>query len=415
MPGPPLAAASLVRYADAVIRTALGTVPGDVVALHAEPEARDFVIALTASAYRAGARHVDVVYSDPAVRRERILGAPEAELTYVPAWHDERMTALLGDGAAVVTIYSEGSPDLFSDLDPARSALEGSRILTGWQTYLPAATAGDVRFCVTCFPTERWAAKVYPELSPDEGLARLAGDFLEFARVSPADGAGTSAWAEHVETLTRRAATLTDLALDGLHLAGPGTDLQVGLVAGTLWEAAEGLTNGGRRFCANLPTEEVFTSPDAARTSGTFACSLPLVHNGRRLDGLGGEFRDGTLVRLTAEREPDRDYFAGVLSVDPGARRLGEVALLDRTSRIGRKGRVYGSTLLDENAASHIAFGSAFATSRSPIPEGEAPGDRGLNDSKLHIDVMIGRPELEVTGLRGREEIPLIAGGDWQV
>jgi aminopeptidase len=415
MPAHPLDAAALTRYADAVIRTALGTVPGDVVALHAEPEARAFVVALTASAYRAGARHVDVLYSDPEVRRERILAAPEADLAYVPAWHDERMAALLKEEAAVVTIYSEGSGDLFSDLDPARSALEGSRILTGWQTYLPAATSGEVRFCVTCFPTAGWAAKVYPELPADEGLARLAGDFLEFARVSPADGEGTSAWAEHVETLTRRAATLTDLALDGLRLVGPGTDLEVGLVAGTVWEAAEGVTNAGRRFCANLPTEEVFTSPDASRTSGTFACTLPLVHSGRRLDGLAGEFRDGVLVRLTAEREADRDYFAGVLSIDPGAKRLGEIALLDRTSRIGRKGRVYGSTLLDENAASHMAFGSAFASSRKPLPEGEEAGDRGLNDSVLHVDVMIGRPELEVTGLRRGDRIPLIAGGDWQV
>jgi aminopeptidase len=415
MPAHALDAASLTRYADAVIRTALGTVPGDVVALHAEPEAREFVVALTASAYRAGARHVDVVYSDPRVRRERILGAPEVELGYVPGWHEARMNGLIEAGAAVVTIYSEGAGDLFSDLDPARSALEGSRILTGWQTYLPAVTGGDVRFCVTCFPTVGWAEKVYPELGTDEGLAQLASDFLEFARVSPGDGEGTSAWAEHVETLTRRAAVLTDLALDGLRLVGPGTDLRLGLASRTLWEAAEGVTNAGRRFCANLPTEEVFTSPDAARTSGTFACSLPLVHSGRRLDGLSGEFRDGTLVRLEAEREADRDYFAGVLSLDPGAKRLGEVALLDRTSRIGRKGRVYGSTLLDENAASHIAFGSAFESSRSPLPEGDGSPDESLNESGIHIDVMIGRPELEVTGLRGDDEIPLIAGGDWQI
>ena len=415
MPGHPLDPASLARYADAVVLTALGTVPGDVVALHAEPEARDFVVALTASAYRAGARHVDVVYSDPRIRRERILGAPEGELSYVPAWHRERMERLIEDGAAVVTIYTEGGGDLFSDLDPGRSALEDSRILTGWQTYLPAVGRGDMRFCVTCFPTAGWAEAVYPELPAGEALERLADDFLEFARVSPADGDGTDAWARHVESLTRRASALTELTLDGLLLRGPGTDLRVGLAAGTLWEAAEGETNAGRRFCANLPTEEVFTSPDASLTSGTFACSLPLVHSGRRLDGLGGEFRDGTLVRLTADREADRDYFAGVLSLDPGAKRLGEVALLDRSSRIGRKGRVYGSTLLDENAASHIAFGAAFASSRRPPAAGEEPGDRGLNESGLHIDVMIGRPELEVSGCRGGEEIPLIAGGDWQI
>ena len=409
----PLSSAALDRYAAAVIRTALGTIPGDVVALHAEPEGREFVVALTAAAYASGARHVDVIYADPRLRRERIVGAPEAELGYVPEWQMQRMAGLIAADAAVVTIYTEGAGDLFSDLDPARSALERSRILSGWQAYLPAVARNDVRFCVTCYPTTGWAERVYPELDPVKAMATLSHDLLEFARVSDDDA--PDAWAKHVQTLTDRARRLTELGLEGLRLRGPGTDLQVGIAPSTLWEAAEGETNAGRRFCANLPTEEVFTSPDAARTSGSFACSLPLVHNGRRLDGLAGEFRDGSLVRLEAERESDRDYFSDVLSADPGASRLGEVALLDRSSRIGRKGRVYGTTLLDENAASHIAFGSAFSSSRQPMREGERDTDQGLNESEIHIDVMIGRPELEVSGLRHGEEIPLIAGGDWQI
>src|SRR5262249_42792106 len=154
----------------------------------------------------------------------------------------------------------------------------------------------------------------------------------------------------------------------------------------------------------------VFTSPEARATSGTFRCTFPLSFRGRLIEGLRGEFAGGRLVRLEAASEADRDFLAAYIDSDKGGRRLGEVALVDAASRIGQARRVYYNTLLDENAAAHIAFGSGFGGARTEKPE------RGVNRSVTHLDVMIGNAKLEVTGIgaRGRR-IPLIRDGLWQI
>jgi len=159
-----------------------------------------------------------------------------------------------------------------------------------------------------------------------------------------------------------------------------------------------------------MPTEETFTSPDPRATSGTFRCTFPLSFRGRLIHGLRGEFSSGRLVRLEADSDDDRDFVAAYIDTDRMGRRLGEVALVDSSSRIGETGRIYYNTLLDENAAAHIAFGSGFGGTRSERPA------RGINRSVIHLDVMIGSPELEVTGFDGRgRRIPLIHEGAWRM
>jgi aminopeptidase len=159
-----------------------------------------------------------------------------------------------------------------------------------------------------------------------------------------------------------------------------------------------------------MPTEETFTSPDPRQTNGTFRCTFPLSFRGRMIHGLGGEFSNGRLVRLDADSDADRDFVAAYLDTDRGGRRLGEVALVDSASRIGQTGRIYYNTLLDENAAGHIAFGSGFGGTRAETPA------RGVNRSAIHLDVMIGGPKLEVTGFSARgRRIPLIHEGTWQI
>ena len=166
----------------------------------------------------------------------------------------------------------------------------------------------------------------------------------------------------------------------------------------------------GRRLASNMPTEEVFTSPDPRQTTGTFRCTFPLSFRGRLIHGIRGEFSKGRLVRLEADSDDDRDFLAGFIDTDKAGRRLGEVALVDASSRIGQSGRIYNNTLLDENAAAHIAFGSGFGGTRSETPA------RGINHSTIHLDVMIGGPDLEATGFNARGRgIPLIRDGAWQI
>jgi aminopeptidase len=212
-----------------------------------------------------------------------------------------------------------------------------------------------------------------------------------------------------VQSLNERGRLLTELGLQGLELRDSGTALDLPLAPGTRWLGGP-REQHGRPTSGNLPTEENFTSPEPRGAEGTFRCTRPLAFRGRTIDGIAGEFRGGRLTRLEAATEPDRDFLAAALDVDPGARRLGEVALVDRSSRIGQTGRIYYNTLIDENAAAHIAFGYGFGQSRA------AGAKTAVNRSDLHLDVMIGTKELEATGTTadGRR-VPLIAGGEWML
>ena len=390
------------RYADAIVRDALRLGDGDVLAVHGEPAHRELLVALAEAGYRAGCRYCDVLTTDLRVKRARALHAPVDTLGEQPAWHDRRMRDLLAVDAGVVTVNGPGDPGLMSEVPPERAARETTRVLAGAPRYLRAVMRGDARFCVIAWPTPAWAAQVYPELPVEDAVAALGQDLLHFARLSPEDP--PDGWARHVARLEAVATELTARGLRELTLRGPGTDLRLGLPEGARWI---GGTLQGRnvRFSPNVPTEEVFTSPSPRATEGTFACSRPLEIEGRAIDGIRAEFRRGRLVRIDAARPEDAEYLTAYMARDRGAGRLGEVALVDGKSRVGAAGRGYGTTLLDENAASHVAFGSGFDFARDD-------GAERVNSSRIHVDVMIGRPELEVRGrdAKGRE-LPVLVDG----
>jgi aminopeptidase len=244
-------------------------------------------------------------------------------------------------------------------------------------------------------------------------MRRLATDLLSFCRVGPNDPPGHRAWTEHLATLRRRAARLTKLDLKEVRIRDRGTDLRVGIAPNSMWRGGGEKDYWGRQIAMNVPTEECFISPDARATEGTFRCSRPRAFGGRVLEELSGEFRGGRLVRLDAKREADRDWFARYLGAIANANRLGEIALVDESSRIGQTGRIYYNALIDENAAAHMAFGSGFAKTRT-VPVGAKRW--GVNRSRTHVDVMIGTDALEATGIRqsGRE-IALVRDGAWQI
>jgi aminopeptidase len=400
-------AATLARYADLIVRSGLGIEEGEVLAVHSEPAHRPLAVALAEAGYRHGARYVDVTVFDDRVRRARIVGAHDpATLGEQPPWQAARMRWLVAQEAGLVSINGPEERAALAGVDRARAIVERSHRVPGIAVYLRAVMSGRARFCVVCWPTPGWAASAYPECDPEEATRRVAADLARFCRIGPGDGEGTAAWDAHVAVLTERAAALNALDLDHVELRGPGTSLDVGLLADGHFVAADELTPAGRRFRANIPTEEVFTSPDPRRVEGTFACTRPLALEGRFIHGIRGELRGGRLVSVDADGDDDRAFIAAHLARDRGAGRLGELALVDSTSRIGQSGRVYGLTLLDENAASHIAFGSGYQNA----------GGRRVNRSSIHTDVMIGADEVEVTGVaRGGRRVPLIAGGRFAV
>lgn len=394
---------TLERYAGAIVRSCLRIAPDDVLAIHGEPAHRALILALTAEAYAAGAGYVDVMFVEPAVRRARVDHARPESLDHQPAWAEKRMRDLAAARGASISINGPSAPQLMNGADPERAARERSSRIPGQPVYLREVQRNALRFCVVAYPVEGWCAPVYPELPPAEATRRVAADLASFCRVAPEDPA--DAWDRHVEMLSARAAWLNGLALDRILLRGPGTELEVGMARGGRWCAADETTVHGHRFRANMPTEEVFTSPDPRRTSGTFRCTRPLTLDGRRIDGIHGRFARGRIVEIGADDAADQAYLHAYVHRDRGAGRLGEVALVDATSRIGATGRTYGITLLDENASSHIAFGSGYSSTREP-------GGARVNDSSIHVDVMIGSPEMEVTGYTAAgKPVPIVRDG----
>jgi len=401
---------SLARYADAIVRACLGIEKGDTLVVQGQPEHRELLVAVAESAYGAGARYVDAVTADPLVMRAKLLHGTDDAIGALSPWSRRRLREVSGPNGALAHITGEGEAGYLDDVPPARIASDYSRMAKQTAFVRRAQLNMRARWVIAGWPTDHWAGQVYPELESLEAKRRLAGDLLHFSRLDDADGKGTSGWLKHLRTLGRRSARLTKLGLARLELRGPGTELDVGFVADTRWLGGPEKLVDGRTLAPNMPTEETFTSPDPRQTTGTFQCTFPLSFRGRLIHGLRGEFSKGRLVRLEADSDDDRDFVAAYIDTDRAGRRLGEVALVDASSRIGQTGRIYYNTLLDENAAAHIAFGTGFGGTRSETPA------RGVNRSTIHLDVMIGSPELEATGFNARgRRIPLIREGAWQI
>lgn len=402
--------AELERYADAITRS-VALKRGDTIVVRGAPAHRELMVAVAASAYRGGAHAVDAVTSDPLVMRARLEHGRDAALGVLTPWHKRRLRELMQPHAAEIYISGESEPGFLDGIPPKRIQTEYMRAGAQTRAFRRASLDMRVRWTIAGWPTDAWATKVYPKLKAPAAKRRLAQDLMWFCRLTDEDGPGASGWIAHSKKLSQRAKRLTALKLTQLELRGPGTKLDLKLVPGTAWLGGSERTQAGAVISANMPTEETFTSPDAAATEGTFACTFPLSFQGRLIEGIKGEFRGGRLVRLETKNADDREFLSGYIDSDPkkNGRRLGEVALVDSTSRIGQSGNVYYDTLLDENATAHIAFGSGFGGTRTLKPA------RNLNESPVHLDVMIGSPDFEVTGVNAKgKRIPVIKDGLFQ-
>jgi aminopeptidase len=378
--------------------------PGQIVSVGAMTGQEELARAVARAAYRREAIFVDVQYFDPFVKRARIEYADPDTLGFVPPWFPARLEMLAERGDARISFAGIASPDAFKGLDPAlvgRDQLpwlkEVSRIIgeraTNW-TIVPA-------------PHREWAKLVYPELDDEAAYEKLWDELWHVLRLDEPDP--PAAWDERTAVLKRSASALTERRFDRLELQGPGTELTVGLLPTSTWGAGDFTTRNGLRHLPNLPTEEVFTTPDPERTEGHVTSTKPLVlKDGTIVRGLRMSFQAGRAVDVAADE--NGGAIRSKVELDDGSGRLGEVALVDRQGRIGPLGTVFYDTLLDENAASHVALGNGFI-----FAVGEEDLGR-LNESSIHIDFMIGSPELEVTGVtREGERVPVLRGGDWQI
>ena len=402
----------LARYTDAIVDSCLHLGRGDLFVIRSAPEHRELAVALADAAYRRGVSHVESFVLDPRLQASRVRHATdENALGQTAPWHPMARPELRAPTTASVRIDGVQDPSVFDGLPTDRVQRELLGLRRAELRWARAGMDGHRRGTVVVWPTRAWAGLVYPDLDDAAARTTLARDLLGFCRLGPDDSPGTEGWDAHTARLTERGRALTAARLTKLELRGPGTTLDLALAPGHRWLGGPRTTTHGAQVTPNFPTEENFTSPLAPTVEGTFGCSRPLVHRGRLIEGIRGEFRKGRLVRLEADDPDARDFLAAQLDTDAGARRIGEIALVDASSRIGQTGRVYYNTLLDENAAAHFAFGAAYSQTR-PRETGRA----GLNRSTIHLDVMIGTADLEATGVRADgSRVPLIADGAWQL
>ncbi|MFZ0039697.1 MAG: aminopeptidase [Solirubrobacteraceae bacterium] len=390
--------------AELVVRQGANVQPGQVVALASEPGKESLTRAIAQAAYQAGAKFVDLTIFDVYLKRARALYAEKDTLTYVPPWLGERALALGEHRCARIGLSGPVAPRALEGVDPELIALDAlPRVPEAMKILNDQTTNWSIVPC----PTTEWAALVYPELEPSAALERLWSEVAHVCRLDEPDP--TAAWDSRLSYLLKVAGKLNDLDLDGVHFQGPGTDLKIGLLKSSTWLAANMKTVDGIVHQPNIPTEEVFTTPDPARVDGHVASTKPLFTSGTTITGIKVRFEGGRAVQIDADEGVD--VLRGIAARDEGAARLGEVALVDREGRIGPLGTVFFDTLLDENAASHIALGQAYQVGVS------AQEDHArMNASEVHVDFMIGGDDVSVSGVRqDGGEIPLLRGGLWQL
>jgi aminopeptidase len=402
----------LRRYAEMIVKGCVAFRRGDVLVQRVSIAHRDLAVAVCEAAYLAGATAVDVEYDDPRVYAARIRHGSKAALGSRTSWQRERMRALGTENVAMVQVMGESELDVVAGLPPERVAENSKRWAAGPEM-ARIRREGRLRGTICSWPTDDWAARVYPDLDNAKAKRKLARDILWFCRLGPKDPPGHKGWTEHLAALRRRATRLTKLDLKEVHVKDDGTDLRLKIAPYSMWRGGGERDHWGRQIAMNVPTEECFISPDAAATEGTFRCSRPRSFGGRVIEDLSGEFRGGRLVRLQAKRDADRDWLARFLAAIPNADRLGEIALVDASSRIGQTGLMYYNALLDENAAAHMAFGSGFAKTRT-VPIGQRR--YGVNRAKTHIDVMIGTHALNADGItQSGRRVGLVSDGTWRL
>jgi aminopeptidase len=393
----------LEKYAQLVVRTGANVQPGQTLLVEADVEHTALARAISDEAYRLGAGYVDVVYRDPFLRRSLIAKGPDASLEFSPDWMTERVKRAAADGAALIGISSGSNQDVYAGLDLAR--VGRARHADVEREWLKAVTNREISWALIACPTERWAQEVFGE--PD--VERLWEAVAHALRLDADDPA--AAWEQRLNELDARTKMLDEHGFTGLRYRGPGTDFSVALIPQAKWMAGRDTTRHGQAHVANLPTEEVFTSPHKDSAEGTIRSSLPLALRGGVVEGLELTFAGGVCTDIRADR--GADLVRADMDIDEGGRRIGEVALVDRTSRIGETGVVFKNTLFDENAAAHIAWGDGISWTLDDLSVEEAHA-AGMNESDTHTDFMVGSPELEVDGIAADgKAVPILREGGW--
>ena len=406
-------AIKLDRLAETAVRIGLNLQKGQELVMTAPVEALELARRITEHAYRAGASLVTVVLADDAQTLARFKYASDEAFDSAPAWLYEGMANAYRNGAARLAIAGD-NPTLLSGVDATKVSRANRARSKAYSPALELIASFATNWSIVAAATPAWARCVFPDLPEDEAQAKLWDAVFAASRVDRDDPVG--AWREHNAALARRTTTLNDRRFHALHFRNPHTDLIVGLADGHEWAGGASTSKSGIVCNANIPTEEVFTTPHKNRVNGRVRASKPLSYSGALIEDIEVRFENGRIVEANARTGVD--VLRKVLETDEGASMLGEVALVPYSSPISKSGLLFFNTLFDENAASHIALGQAYSkcfVDGDKLSETELAA-RGANRSLIHIDWMIGSADMDVDGLdSGGARTPVMRSGEFVI
>ncbi len=406
---------SLRNYAQLIINHGLNVQPDQLLNITAEAYHRNFVMILAEEAYKKGAAFVNLDLIEPRLGKLRILSSKPEHLPYVPPYLGVKYRELVDKNAANLRLIGSEEPDILSGLDPkVINTIRLHQHLAIKYFYDEGIGKSLVHWTVAAAATPKWGRKVFPDCSPEEAQHKL---WLEILRICRADRPEClSLWQAHNQKLKVRADQLNHMKIKELVFVGPDTDLTVTLSPRALFKGGSDLSPRGVSFEPNLPTEEIFTTPDHRGTRGRVRTTRPFLINGNLVRDLRLEFKEGQIVQYQASQ--GEDTFREYINSDPGARRLGEVALVGIDSPIYQSGLVFQEILFDENAACHIAVGQAykFCLQDGSTMSKEELEACGCNESTVHTDMMISDEQVDVTARTySGAEHQLIKQGRWVI
>ena len=407
----PVDPVKLERLAEVAIKVGLRLREGQDLLVTAPAVALPLVRRIAEYAYKAGAGIVTPILSDETVTLARYRFGHDGGFDHAANWLYEGMAKAFSENTARLAIVGD-NPMLLSAEDPVKVARASKANSTAYQPALEKIVNFDTNWNIIAYPSPSWAKQVFPDIPENMAVETLAEAIFAASRVDREDA--LAAWDRHNAALRERTEWLNGQRFSALHYTAPGTDLTIGLADGHEWEGGASVARNGITCNANIPTEEVFTTPHCRRVFGHVVSSKPVSYQGTLIDNIAVKFEEGRIVEARASR--GEEVLSKVLDTDEGARRLGEVALVPHSSPISQTGLLFFNTLFDENAASHIALGQCyskcFINGDKLTPQQIAA--QGGNQSLIHIDWMIGSDQTDIDGLHtdGRR-VPVFRKGEW--
>ena len=404
----------LREYAKLLIEVGLHVQKGQTLVISSPVECAYFARLCATAAYDVGCREVVMNWHDDALTRMKYLQAEDSVFDEVPQWRQHFFNDYAKEGAAYLAIDAE-DPEHLKGVDPDRRVRSLRVSGKALKDFYRLQMSSGFPWCIASIPIPSWAKRVFPDLSEEQAMESLWDAIFKAVRIT-GDGQSVRHWQEHIATLSARKEKLNALRLKSLHYTNSlGTDLTVELPEDHIWEAGDDCTSAGQPFVANMPTEELFTSPLRTGANGTVVASMPLVHDGNIIDGFRMTVEGGKITSVSAKQ--GQEVLEAAISVDEGASYFGEVALVPYDSPISNQKLLFYNTLFDENAACHIAFGEAY-----PCIEGGRDMDKeqlkahGLNDSVTHVDFMVGTADLSIVGTtQDGREVPVFVNGNFAI